>query len=234
MCVITAGVGIGAAMTAGQALVANIAIGATAISGVATLASTGLQIAGSQAQGEAAEKQAQYEYEMAQYEAELERQAGEMEQIKHGINARREYGRAVVAAAASGVDLSAGSGGARELTQMRTFQAIDQQTIGRNTVVAVARSNARGAEALSRGRNARIAANMGSAGAAFSGVANIAAQGNALFTAGAFGNVGSRSTTRLTGPSGVSSPGNLAPGMSAARGGFRVTTPRRISLSAVN
>lgn len=175
-------------------VIANVAAGA-AIAG--SVASAGIGIAGSIQQGNAAKKQAKYEYQVAQYEAELARQEGRVEQIRHGVDARRAYGKAVVGAARYGGDLGFGSP-KRNLVEIRKFQALEQNIIARNADNAVLGAQLRGQEALSRGRNAKMASTYQAVSAGVQGVANLAGITYGLSERGAFDNLGKSSASRLT------------------------------------
>ena len=179
MCVVTTAVGVSATTAA----IINATMAAVSVA--ATVASTVISVESSQAQGEAAEKQAEYEYEVSKYEAELERQAGEFEQIKHGVNARRAYGTKVAQAGAFGSDLSFGTT-AESFTELRAFQAIEQETIAHNAQIGVNAANMRGTEAIARGRNAQMASRYETFGAAFAGVAQTASLSVDMYTSGAF------------------------------------------------
>ena len=155
------------------------------LSAAATVATAGLQIAGEQAASDAAQEQAKYEYQVAEYEAELERQRGEVDQLRFGINARKEHGALVARAAASNFDLSSGSP-STILTESIKFQTFDSAILARSTEARVLGLKLRGQQALAEGKNAQLAGQLGIAGIGISAVGQSIQVGRSLSDVGVF------------------------------------------------
>lgn len=157
---------------------------------VAAAASSGIAIAGAVQQGKDAKKAAEYDAQIAEYEAEVARQAGEVENIKFGVNARRQFGRQIAVMAASNVDLSFGSASER-LAETRKFQAFDSDILARNTYNAVLGLTLKAENSRIAGQNAASAASFNAASAGLSGLSSIAGIG---FQAARGGGMGALNT----------------------------------------
>ena len=177
MCIITAAAltaaGVSAAIAPTLAVAGNVAIvGALG----ASVAGTATSVIGQQQQAKAAKAQGKYEAQVARYEANLEGQKGVVENVRFGINARREWGKFMLANAASSRDLSFGNA-AQQAIEMRQFHTFDADIIRRNTESRVMSLNLSADNAVTRARNLSAGYKLGAAGAGIAGFGSTLSQG---------------------------------------------------------
>ncbi len=136
-----------------------------------TIAATGVAIAQTVEEAEAAEDQADFIADKARYEGVILERAKKVELIKNGIAARRAYGRIRTQLAASGNDLGFGST-AKLLREVVRFQSLDQSLIAQNAQNAAIGLRLQADVALFGGRSARSAAAFKGIGLGLSGAAS--------------------------------------------------------------
>ena len=152
---------------------------------VGTIASVGFQIAGNQAQAKAAEAQGGYEAQIAEYEATLEQQRGDVDQVRYGINARREHAKLINRQ--SGYSQAIDFGNQANLAaEHLAFQAFDSDILARTTQARVLGLNLRAEGSRSAARNIRSAMTFANVGVAFGGVAGIGGTFASMYSRGVF------------------------------------------------
>lgn len=202
---------LGTTLSAGAATAINVGLTASLVAG---LASSVVTAVGQQQQAKAAEDQGKYEAKVMRYEATLERQKGEVENIKFGINARREWGRFMLQNAGSSRDLSFGNA-AQQAVEFRRFQAFDKDIISRNVEARVTTLNMSANNARIRGQNQAAGLRLASIGTSLNAVGNVASR---FFSYSQLGSSSVSNADRFSGfdlSSSYDDPSAIAGGMGA-------------------